>query len=794
MDNRLKGKTCPYCKTQIKEDDTIAVCSICEMPHHLSCWNENNGCTTFGCTGKIKEIIGNNTTNITEAQARTTDQQYLDMPVQKAAVLPRRFEVLSESMPNTIPDNIPVLVEKISLIIDHQNESLTARCIFRSLTDKPLVAILVDVICTDVWGNPTETVEGVQFLDLKTKRDSTFGQTTPIHISGAETRSVDVLIKKVMYSDRTTVEANSEVSVLPSQDTLEAFFGNAEISGEYIRETTDRAKYTPITGKNYWRCACGAINSNADTDCYNCKSDKSQLFELLNTEVLSINLEAYKEEKRLRAEREQAERDEHMRQAEEQMRLAQEEKERKDKEEAERKAEIIRQKKVKLKKALKRASLLTAIVLVFGFIVYAAGWHVIPYIQYQSACKAVEDNDFDKAYHIFISLGDFRDSQGKATDTLYQKGIYLISSGSYSEAATVFDSIPGYLDSSEQAVFCRNESAYLEATSLLECGKYKEAADAFTVLARNGYSDSADQANASNYLYAQQLFDNGKYEEAYTVFNSLSDYKNSKALAEESEYLYAIERFDAGDYEKAVSAFKIVKDYKDVPDRLPEARYQYALFLTESGDLDTAATQLKLLGDYKDSAERFKETYYQYGLQLLNKGSYSAAVAVFNTLGKYQDSKTKLNEAKYEYVLQHNNKTDVTTYSYLKDLKAIGYKDSKAIYNSLYAWHVNIIINDSETNELTCMTTISKYSTVYCHVTLTGGPPNESIEIRYSYTWPKSSANGDSWDWKWRSGDSGWFCTWYEYPVYGNTGTFKVRVYNKSTGELLGESTVTITN
>lgn len=47
------GKICPYCKSEFKENEDIVICSICEMPHHKECWNENKACTTFGCTGTI---------------------------------------------------------------------------------------------------------------------------------------------------------------------------------------------------------------------------------------------------------------------------------------------------------------------------------------------------------------------------------------------------------------------------------------------------------------------------------------------------------------------------------------------------------------------------------------------------------------------------------------------------------------------------------------------------------------------------------------------------------------------
>ena len=51
--NRYIGKTCPYCKTELKETDEIVLCSACRMPHHKECWIANNGCTTFSCPGTI---------------------------------------------------------------------------------------------------------------------------------------------------------------------------------------------------------------------------------------------------------------------------------------------------------------------------------------------------------------------------------------------------------------------------------------------------------------------------------------------------------------------------------------------------------------------------------------------------------------------------------------------------------------------------------------------------------------------------------------------------------------------
>ena len=57
---------CPYCQTNIKENADIIVCSACHTPHHKECWEENKGCTTYGCINnpntKSKSVdVGNQT-------------------------------------------------------------------------------------------------------------------------------------------------------------------------------------------------------------------------------------------------------------------------------------------------------------------------------------------------------------------------------------------------------------------------------------------------------------------------------------------------------------------------------------------------------------------------------------------------------------------------------------------------------------------------------------------------------------------------------------------------------------
>lgn len=58
------GKICPFCKTEIKEGDAVKVCPSCGIPHHEACWDENKGCTTFGCSEQHYEEQHTNPTDV----------------------------------------------------------------------------------------------------------------------------------------------------------------------------------------------------------------------------------------------------------------------------------------------------------------------------------------------------------------------------------------------------------------------------------------------------------------------------------------------------------------------------------------------------------------------------------------------------------------------------------------------------------------------------------------------------------------------------------------------------------
>ena len=41
--------TCPYCRTPLEAEEGTKTCEGCGTPHHSECYEENGGCTLFGC-------------------------------------------------------------------------------------------------------------------------------------------------------------------------------------------------------------------------------------------------------------------------------------------------------------------------------------------------------------------------------------------------------------------------------------------------------------------------------------------------------------------------------------------------------------------------------------------------------------------------------------------------------------------------------------------------------------------------------------------------------------------------
>ena len=87
-----EGGACPYCRTVIQPTDLRHVCGSCSASHHAECWEENGGCTVYGCSeapqeGETIVITSDTTNNESEALPKeshllsTTSPMFFYIPV-----------------------------------------------------------------------------------------------------------------------------------------------------------------------------------------------------------------------------------------------------------------------------------------------------------------------------------------------------------------------------------------------------------------------------------------------------------------------------------------------------------------------------------------------------------------------------------------------------------------------------------------------------------------------------------------------------------------------------------------
>lgn len=517
------GKTCPYCKTPLVEGDTVVFCSVCDMPHHLSCWQDNQGCTTFGCTGSIKEIIGNDSGAAAVPAAPQPAQASVvtPKPVQVTPARPvpapapveqteKPIETLHESKEMVFMSDAPIVLENTAIIIDRTKDKLFARCTFRSITDKAIKAVLIEIACQDVWGSTLGEPITFQYLDLKTKRDAKFGQTNPIDLPDKTTRKIQVAVKKVLFADDSVVSGGAAAFTMPAPVLLSKHLGSEALAAEYARETSPKAQFVPEASNGYWRCACGSLNTGTEEKCHNCGCTKEQLTAALNPATLNANMVQFAEAKRAAAEKAQAEQAERIRLAEEQVRLEQARKEQEFKI-----AENIERKKKRRKKTVTAIIVSLVIVALLGCGVVFFG---IPYMNYQAACNALDDGQYDVAYQAFLDLDGFLDSDEMLTETQYQKACNYQDQKNYTQAIAIFEDISYYKNSEKKITECmygyvlahknNNDRTTYDYLLTLKNANYKDAATIYKdlykwrvtgIISTNANNTSKHESSISKY-------------------------------------------------------------------------------------------------------------------------------------------------------------------------------------------------------------------------------------------------------------------------------------------------------
>lgn len=706
-----------------------------------------------------------------------------------AALSSAERKTVFSSKETVLQPDVAIMTEKCELIQDTDGR-LKAKCTFRNLGEDVVKALRVDLRYGSVWGDELGTVSDSQYLDLSAQENAVFGETVLVPVLDENARTVSATVKTVM-TENGPINASGESVYVPAEEALEVSFADAELAAQYRRDTSELAKYVPWETAGFWRCACGGYNRSEQVCCRKCRAEKETLFRYADTALLKERLETYRENRRLEAERAKQEAEERERLAEERRRQEEQELARKQQEEQERTAA----QKAHKKRIVKRFSLISAAVIVAAVLAYGTVFHLIPLLRYNSACKAMETGDYEQALTVFQDLGDdYRDCAEKANncsnEITYKEAEQLFADGKYEEAAQKFDCLGVFSDSNNRA----KESRYHWASECQENGDFEKASQLFRDL--NDYKDSENQKKKTDYLWAERCMSEKDYPKAVQLYTDLKYYADSKDLLKKASYSLAEQEYEEGRYDASWKSYAKADDYEDAKEKVFPTKYLAAEQYLEEKNYEKAATYFEQLGSYEDSAERLKEPSYYCGLQYLKEKQYIRAVTSFENAQDYEDSKDQLNEAMYLYVKGNKNSTDVTTYHYLKELKKSNYKDSKDIYENLYSWFILTSINSSEDDTESRRKTISKYDTIYCHMSVIGGPPNpsEGLKIKCVCIWPDGSYNSSTFDWEAHAGTQTWYSCWYDSPAYGSTGALTFKLYNAKTGEMITTDTVTLTN
>lgn len=411
-----------------------------------------------------------------------------------------RYTSLYRLPENRYAAGCPVLLEAGALLKDSRTGAVLVQLKMRSVSAKPIRAVMVAVDAFDVSGAPLEGVAEYQYLDLSVPRDEPFGQHQAIVLPDANTRRAAVRCTRVVFADGTGWEAGPAAvwSPLPERTALEEAL-SPELAEQYRRDTAESAQTLPLRLDGLWSCACGALNGAEETVCHRCGLSLDAQLAALDETVLREHLAAHKEAEAKKAE-ELCRREE------------------------ERQAERRRKTKKTLAIALPAAALCAAAVILITTV-------IVPNQKHKEALALIDAGDYPAAYAMLEELG----KPEEIKQNKYDRAIKLLNSGDYDDAYTLLGNI------GENEVIA--ESKYDRAMKLIDAGDYD---DAYTLLRNIGNNEAVA---ANKYDRAMAYINAQDYEAAYTLLDGLN-YEDSEEKREsiKPQYYRALHmKADVGD-------------------------------------------------------------------------------------------------------------------------------------------------------------------------------------------------------------------------------------------------------
>ncbi|MDE6932923.1 MAG: tetratricopeptide repeat protein [Oscillospiraceae bacterium] len=411
-----------------------------------------------------------------------------------------RYSKLFALSENLYSAGAPVVIAAGALQKDNQTGKVFAQLKIRNIQDKAIKAATVKITPFDTVGKPLGGTVDYQYLDLSAKRDTDFGQKTPVMLKEAATRSFAVSVSEVIFSDNSIWTASNEAwEALSAPVAPEKEFTDGELAKQYRVKYGADCKCIFKREKDLWRCACGAVNHDSEMNCHTCQRAAASLA-ALNVDELKAD-----RDKRLAAEQKKA---------------------------AEEKAAAAEQ----AKKMKKIAMIVAPIVVVAIVAAVIISGNMQKSTAYNAAVALAEAGQYDEAVAAFTELGNYKDSAEQINEITYNQAVALLESGNYDEAISTFTDLGNYKDSAEQAANAGLEKEYVYAIALLEKGQeyHEEARKIFEMV--GGYKDANKYFNSFVVRMTSEQSDDTVCTYIYNENGEISRMNCNNAAAVEYDY------------------------------------------------------------------------------------------------------------------------------------------------------------------------------------------------------------------------------------------------------------------
>ena len=269
---------------------------------------------------------------------------------------------------------------------------------------------------------------------------------------------------------------------------------------------------------------------------------------------------------------------------------------------------------------------------------------------------------------ISVSFLSCAESATAALEEIYAQAELLMVQEKYGDAATQFEKLGTYSDSSQMAMYCK---AIMAAESLQ---MYDLAIETFEKL-----GDFKDCKQMASYY-------SGRMYQAYTelVYSEIDS-------ASITDLRSAI-----GNANQAISSFSALALFKDCMTRIASCNEMKDALLAKKAERE------------KEEAERKNEeneANYLRAIALEQKGDYEAALHVFNSLGNYKDTKNHIKACNEAINKANKDKENSNQYTIALELE-----QKRNYANALIAFEMIKDYRDSDEHIAFCKDMIEKHT------------------------------------------------------------------------------------